>query len=73
MSFTLKRLCSRLYQSVCFLGRTHATQQTQRLRSAAERLSSSPAAARATCDNRVIVGGQILDCPLDSSIVGGLK
>lgn len=55
---------------------TRTTKQIQRIRSAAERLSFSPAAAvvaRTTCDNRVIVGRQMAERPLDSPIVGGMK
>lgn len=77
MSFIQKRLCSRLYESVCvFLAtHTHTTKQMQRIRSAAERRSFSHAAAvtRTTCDNRVIVGRQMAARPLDSPIVGGMK
>lgn len=77
MSFLQKRLCSRLYESVCVFSwpHTHTTKQIQRIRSAAERLSFSPAATvtRTTCDNRVIVGRQMAERPLDSPIVGGMK
>lgn len=52
---------------------TRTTKQIRGIRSAAERWSFSPAAARTTCDNRVIVGRQMVERPLDSPIVGGMK